>query len=96
MSGTQMLTFTDFLLLQQIAKEGAQAIRVLLAADHHLSDEELKSVISKGYTWGASLSEFVPVTSQYAPPTAPVAQPQTIPQRPPGYPWRLPMTSGGG
>ena len=61
LSGDCRLTFTDFLLLQRIAQEGSEAIRVLLS-----NDPDLKSVISKGYTWGASLLEMAR-GSQYFP-----------------------------
>ena len=81
LSGVQKVTFTDFLLLQRIAEEGAQSIQVLLSADHHLSDQELKSVINRGYIWGADLREVWPVATQYAPPSAAVAQPQAMAQR---------------
>ncbi len=56
LSGDSKLTFTDFLLLQRLAREGSQAIHVLLSAGP-LSDKELKLLISKGYSWGASLRE---------------------------------------
>jgi hypothetical protein len=87
LSGNCKLTFTDFLLLQRIAREGSQAIHVLLSVDL-LSDEELKSLIKRGYTWHASLRE-VPGGSAAAvaqsqmnnPQRAPLPQSQTNPQR---------------
>jgi hypothetical protein len=90
LSGDSKLTFTDFLLLQRIAREGSQAIHVLLSADP-LSDEQLKVLISKGYTWGASLRE-ASSGAQY-PPQPPTGVPtQMIPQMiRPGTP-RLPGT----
>jgi hypothetical protein len=74
LSGYCKLTFTDFLLLQRIAQEGSEAIHVLLSVDP-LSDKDLKSLIRRGYTWGASLRE-APGCAQYVPQGAIAAQPQ--------------------
>jgi len=78
LSGACKLTFTDFLLLQQIAQEGSRTIHALLSAES-LSDKELKSLTERGYVWGASLRE-VSRGSAYITQQARVAQSQTSPQ----------------
>jgi len=83
-SGDWKLTFTDFLLLQRIAEEGSQTIHVLLSADS-LSDKDLKLLIRKGYTWGASLRE-ASSGAQYTPQSATSAQAQMIRQHAPRLP----------
>jgi hypothetical protein len=79
LTGNCKLTFTDFLSLQLIAREGSQAIHALLSVDP-LSGKELKALIRRGYTWGASLRE-ASGGSQNVPQPTPVAQTQMNPQR---------------
>jgi len=49
--------YTKFILLQRVAREGVQALILVLTADPN-SDKELLSLISKVYTWGTSLLDF--------------------------------------
>jgi hypothetical protein len=77
LSGDCKLTFTDFLSLQWIAQEGSQVIHLLLSVDP-LSDNDLKSLIRSGYSWGTSLRE-VAGGSQYVPQA--VARPPINPRR---------------
>ena len=77
LSGACKLTFSDFLLLQRIAQEGSRAIHALLSAEA-LSDKELKSLIERGYVWGASLREM-PRGSAYSAQQAWIAQARMSP-----------------
>lgn len=91
LSGDSRLTFTDFLLLQRIAREGSEAIHVLLSVDL-LSDKELKLLIGKGYTWGASLQE-ASWDAQYTPQPPTGTQAQAIRQRAPRLPGTQPSAT---
>jgi hypothetical protein len=50
------LGYTKFILLQRVAREGAQALPLVLT-DISTSDE-LLPLISRGYSWGSSLRDF--------------------------------------
>lgn len=91
MSGDWKLTFTNFLLLQRLAREGSQAIHVLLSVDS-LSDKELELLIGKGYTWGASLRE-ASLSAQYPPQPTTGSQAQMTRPRAPGLPGTQPFAT---
>jgi hypothetical protein len=49
--------YTKFILLQRVAREGSQALMLVLAANPN-PEEQLLALISKVYTWGTSLRDF--------------------------------------
>ncbi|MFM0174731.1 hypothetical protein PQR33_35995 [Paraburkholderia sediminicola] len=51
------LTYTRFILLQQVAQEGSRVLPLVLASDPN-SDSDLSKLITQGYAWGASLRDY--------------------------------------
>jgi hypothetical protein len=49
--------YTKFILLQRVAREGVQALSLVLTTNPS-SEEQLLALISKVYTWGTSLRDF--------------------------------------
>jgi hypothetical protein len=52
-----VLTLEKFSLLQRVAREGREALVLILQPDS-ASDEKLEPLITKAYTWGTSLRDF--------------------------------------
>jgi hypothetical protein len=53
-----ILTFDRFILLQRVAREGREALRLVLTTDTNKNDE-LEKLVTKVYTWGSSLRDFL-------------------------------------
>jgi hypothetical protein len=51
------LSYTKFLLLQRVAQEGMRTLPQVLTVDIN-NENDLKSLISNGYTWATSLRDF--------------------------------------
>lgn len=52
-----MLTFDKFILLQRVAREGREALKLVLLTDPG-SDQDVENLVTKVYTWGSSLRDF--------------------------------------